>query len=131
MAFGPWHGRHETAKSADELRNHMQDRLEFVLDRLDATDAQRREVHTIAAKAAPEMFAIAREGRSLRVEIKESLTAATIDKARIERAHQALNALAARATDVGTRTLLAVAETLTPEQRQRVSEHFARMHGEP
>jgi Spy/CpxP family protein refolding chaperone len=131
LAFGGWHGCRDSAQSADELRGRMQNRIEFVLDRLDATDAQRSQIQAIVAKSAPEMFAIAKEGHKLRSEVKESLASTAIDKARLERAHQDLDALANRATDIGTRTLLAVAEALTPEQRKQIAEHLARMHGEP
>lgn len=131
LAFGAWQHCHESAQSPDELRSRMTSRLDFVLDRLDATDAQRTEIQAIVGKSAPEMFTIAQEGRKLRAEVKESLAATTIDKARLERAHQDLDALSNRATDLGSRTLLAVAEALTPEQRKQVSEHLARMHGEP
>lgn len=127
FAGGPFHGRHgHHARSAEDVQEHMERKAEFVLDRLDASDAQRKQVDAIIAKTAPQMFALKQEAQALRKEIKESLAAPTIDKARIDKARVELDALANRATELGMDTLVAVAEVLTPEQRKKVAEHLSR-----
>ena len=128
MAFGPFHhggcGAH--AKTPEAMSEHLGRRMEFVLDRIDATDAQRARVRAILEQASPELFALATEGRALREELRLALSAKTIDDARIAQAQHDLDALANRATDIGLGTLTSVAKVLTPEQRAEVAEHLAR-----
>jgi Spy/CpxP family protein refolding chaperone len=130
MAFGPFHhGRHGLhARSEGEVREHMQRRVDFVLDHLDASDAQRSQIQATLDQAAPRMFALHTEGHALREELKNVLSADVIDHEKLDKLRADLDALADRATELGMDTLISVAEALTPAQRKQVAEHFARMH---
>ncbi len=127
LAFGPWHGGHgHHARSAEDVKDHMERRAEFILDRLDASDEQREKVDAIIAKAAPQFFKLKETGGLVHKQIQASLAAPTLDKAQIDKARTELDALADQATDLGMDTLVAVAEVLTPAQRKKVAEHLAR-----
>jgi protein CpxP len=129
-AFGPFghHHGHEMARSPNEVREHLGRRVEFVLDRLDATDAQREKIDAILDAAAPQFYALMEQGREVRASMKEALLAEKVDRAGIERAQGELDALADRATDLGVGTLADVAEVLTPAQRKQVADHLADLH---
>jgi len=121
-----WGHHHPRAQNAQELNDHLDHGLEHLLDKLDATDAQREQASAITARHAPELFAIMSEGRATRQELKAVLLAETLDKARLDAAHAKLDALAARATDVGLASVFELAEVLTPAQRKQLAERLAR-----
>ncbi len=129
-AFGPFghHGMHDMARSPSEVREHLGRRMEWALDRLDATDSQRDQIDAILDRAAPQFYALMEQGREVRASMKEALLADKVDRAGLERAQQELDALADRATDLGVSTLTDVAEVLTPAQRKKVAEHLASFH---
>jgi protein CpxP len=129
-AFGPFghHYGHHMAKSPNEVREHLASRVDFALDRLDASDAQREKIDVILDRVAPQFYALMEQGREVRAAMKEALLADTVDRAGIERAQLELDGLADRATDLGVSTLTDVAEVLTPAQRKKVAEHLAQIH---
>jgi Spy/CpxP family protein refolding chaperone len=127
LAFGPFNGCHgHQARSAEDVKAHMERRADFILDKLDASDEQREQVEIIVAKAAPEFFKLKQAGRQLRRQLQQSLVAPTLDKAQIDKARAELDVLADRATDLGMDTLVAIAEVLTPAQRKQVAAHLSR-----
>lgn len=128
MAFGGCHGRggHHGPKSEGDVREHLEERADFILDKLSASDAQRAQVDAILDKAAPQMFKLHEEGRKVKNEIKTALLAEKFDKPRFDAARTDLDALASRAAELGMDTMVAVAEVLTPAQRKQVAEHLAR-----
>jgi protein CpxP len=126
LALG-FHGRHN-ARTVEELREHMEHRADFVLDRLDASDAQRDKVNAILDQNAPQFFALMSEGRNVRVAMKNALLADKVDRAKLEKAQADLDALADKASELGVETLAQVAEVLTPAQRQKIAEHLADLH---
>lgn len=121
-----WGRHHHRPQNAQELNDHLDHGLEHLLDKIDATDAQRERASAITAQRAPELFAIMSEGRATRQELKQVLLADTLDRARLEAAHQKLNALAARATDVGLSSVAELSEVLTPAQRKQIADRLAR-----
>ena len=123
MAWGRHHAR---AQNAQELNDHLDHGLDHLLDKVDATDAQREQASAITARHAPELFAIMSEGRATRQELKQVLLADTIDKGRLDAAHQKLDALAKRATDVGLASVAELSELLTPAQRKQIADRLAR-----
>jgi periplasmic protein CpxP/Spy len=126
LAFG-FHGRHN-ARTVEELREHMEHRADFVLDRLDASDDQRDKVNAILDKNAPQFFALMSEGRSVRTAMKNALLADKVDRTKLDKAQADLDALADKASELGVETLAQVAEVLTPQQRQKIAEHLADLH---
>jgi len=129
QAFGPWrHHGHMAAHSPAQVREHLGKRVDWLLDEVDASDAQRDKVDAILDKAAPQFYALMTEGRTVRTSIKNALLADKLERAKVEQARADLDALANRATDLGIGTLTDVAEVLTPAQRKQVSGFLADMH---
>jgi protein CpxP len=128
---GGWHGcrgGHHMAQSPEDVRDHMSRKVDWIMDELDATDAQRTQVEGIVAKRSTELYELMKQGRAVRGALKDALLADQLDRARVEKARADLDALADRASDLGVDTLLSVAEVLTPAQRKQVAEHLASMH---
>ena len=113
-------------KSAQEVRDHLGLVTDHLLDRVDATDAQRANVDKILDKVAPDIYKDKLAAHDLRKELKDELTASKIDKEQIETTRKAAMDLA----DDASKTVLAaveeLADTLTPTQRQQVADAIAR-----
>jgi len=130
-ASGPFcrgfHGHHAASSSA-EVQEHLTDKVEHVLDAVDASDAQRKQADALAEKLAPTLFTLMGEGRVLRGELKTALLADQLDKARIDALRTRLDTLGDRLVDTSMDGVVALAEILTPAQRQKVGERLAHMH---
>jgi Spy/CpxP family protein refolding chaperone len=130
-ASGPFfHGfrRHHAPASSTELAEHLAHKVEYVLDGVDASAAQRKQADALVQRLSPEMFRLMNDGRTLRGELKEALLAEQLDKARIDELRARLDAVADRLVDSGMDALVGMSEILTPAQRQRVKERLGRMH---
>lgn len=125
---GPGHGHHGPmhADSAADLQEHMQHRLDRMLDRLDATDAQRAQARAVVKTAAPELFALQEQGRELRGQLKRALTAEQVDQAKVATLAQEVDATLGQAARVGIEAVGQVAAVLEPAQRQQVADFLAR-----
>jgi Spy/CpxP family protein refolding chaperone len=130
-ASGPFchgfHGHHGAASSA-EVAEHMEHKIEYVLDAVDASAAQRKQADALVQKLAPEMFKLMTDGRSLRGELKTALLAQQLDKMQLDALRTRLDTLGDRLVDTGMDGVVALAEILTPAQRQKVADRLARMH---
>jgi periplasmic protein CpxP/Spy len=123
LAWG--HGHHH-AKTAAELNEHLERGLDHLLDRVDATDAQRERANAIAARRSPELFALMSEGRSVRQQLKQVLLAEQLDKAQLAQLRVQLDTLANRATDIGLSSVYELADVLTPAQRKELADRLSR-----
>lgn len=122
-----WGGhRHARASSPEELAEHMEHGLEHLLDKLDASDAQREQASALAARRAPALYAIMSEGRAVRQQLKQVLLAEQLDQARLDALRKQLDGLADRATDIGLGGMFELATVLTPAQRKELADHLAR-----
>ena len=121
-------GRHHHARpsSPAELAERLEGGLDHVLDELDANDAQREQANAIAARRAPELFALMSEGHNVRQKLKQILLADKLDQAALEQARGDLDALLGRISDVGLDSVSELASVLTPAQRKQLSERLAR-----
>ena len=119
-------GHHHHASSAAELKEHMEEGLDALLDRVDATEAQRTQANAVAARRAPELFALMQEGRALRSQLKTSLLAEQVDAAAVERTRADLQKLAAKASDIGLGSMVELAQLLTPAQRNEIADKLAK-----
>ena len=124
MAWG--HHGHHKAKSAEELREHMDRRADWVLGRLDASDAQRTQIDAILDETAPKAFALMKEGRELRKGMRTALLAPEVDEQAVQAARADLDALADQGSELFFDTITRVSKVLTPEQRAQIDEHLAR-----
>lgn len=115
---GPGHGRANMTEA--EISERMQDIAEYGLDYVDADDAQTERVNQLLGGAAPEVVRFRAEHRALAAELRAELSKDEIDPARIEALRQRTLALFDRASAKSSETLIAVAEVLTPAQRNEL-----------
>ncbi|MDQ2926743.1 MAG: Spy/CpxP family protein refolding chaperone, partial [Pseudomonadota bacterium] len=105
--------------------------VDFMLDGLDATDAQRGEIKQIAVQAAGELRAQAQAGKGLHQRGMQIFTAPTVDAAAAEQLRQQMLQQHDQMSRRVTQAMLDVARVLTPEQRaiigQRMHDRQARM----
>lgn len=124
LAWG--HHHHGKASTPAELADHLELGLDHLLDRVDATDAQREQASAIASRRAPALFAVLTEGRAVRAQLKQVLLAPQLDKAKLEQARSQLDALASKASSIGLDSVYELAAVLTPAQRKQVADRLAR-----
>ncbi|MDB4987778.1 MAG: hypothetical protein JWN04_2956 [Myxococcaceae bacterium] len=121
-----WGHHHHHAGSAAELAEHMESGLDHLLDQVDATDPQRAQANAIAARRAPELFAVITQGREVRQQLKQVLLAEQLDKTKLAGVQAQIDALARQASAIGLDTVFEVSEVLTPAQRKQVADRLAR-----
>lgn len=119
-------GHHHHASSAEELADHLEDGLDHLLDRVDATDEQRAKANAIADRRAPELFAVITEGRAVRQELKQALLAEQLDPTKLAAARTRLNELATKASTIGLDSVFELSQVLTPAQRKQVADKLSR-----
>jgi len=130
-ASGPFfHGfhRHHAPASSGELAEHLAHKVEYLLDGVDASAAQRKQADALVQRLSPEMFGLLNDARAVRGELKAALLAEQLDKARIEELRARLDVLADRLVDTSVDTLVGLSEILTPAQRSQVKQRLERMH---
>lgn len=121
-----WGHHHPRASSPAELADHLEDGLDHLLDRVDATDEQRAQASAIAERRAPELFAVITEGRAVRKELKQALLAEQLDPNKLAAARTRLNELASKASTIGLDSVFELSSVLTPAQRKQVADKLAR-----
>ena len=118
--FGRGHGFGHGGHGFDdpeETRAHITGHIDFFLDRLDATEAQRDRIVRILSDTLLELHALRERHREGHDEILDVFTAAEIDRETIETLRVRELAMAEQASRSLAATLADVAEVLTPEQR--------------
>ena len=105
--------------------------VDFMLDGLHPSDAQRSQIKQIAVQAAADLKAQAAAGKGLRRRGMEIFTAATVDAAAAEQLRQQMLQQHDQMSRRVTQAMLDIARVLTPEQRatigQRLRDRQARM----
>jgi periplasmic protein CpxP/Spy len=91
--------------------------VDFMLDGLHASDAQRTQIKQIAVQAAGDLKTQATSGKAARQRSLQLFTAPTIDAAAIEQARQQMLQQHDQMSRRVTQALIDVANVLTPEQR--------------
>jgi Spy/CpxP family protein refolding chaperone len=113
-------GHRDARLTEADITERMQDIAEFGLDSVDADDAQIERVNQLLSGAAPDVLRLRNEHRALAAELRTELSKDTIDRARIEALRKRALELFDRASATGSTTLIAVAEVLTPAQRNEL-----------
>jgi Spy/CpxP family protein refolding chaperone len=120
----------KSPEQAKEKASFVADKL---LDRVDATDAQRDEVDALIDEIIPDLFAMKKDGRALKERIHEALMAEPVNAEELESLRQEAMAMADKASKKATESVLRISEILTPEQRaeihQMMKEKRERWHG--
>lgn len=91
-----------------------------MLDVAGATDAQRAQIKAIWEPLRPQLRAVGEQHFKLRQAIHQALTAPTIDTAAIEKLRQDGVQLMDKRSALFTQGMVASAQVLTPEQRQKI-----------
>jgi protein CpxP len=108
----------------------MQARMDRVLTAAGASDAQKAQVKAIWAGLAPQLKSAHQDHAQLRKQIEQAMVAPTIDTAAIEKLRQQSVKLMDRTSALFTQGMVATAQVLTPEQRQKVlTEMHKHAHG--
>ena len=116
---GGWHGRWCRAHAMNPAAER--DRVEFaadwVLNRVQATDAQREQVKGVLAQALQELGPLRDQHRQHRDAFAAALAEPTVDRTALEELRRAELQLAEQASTRIVTALADIADALTPEQR--------------
>lgn len=129
-AHGGWHDgfrmhRHGHAHSAEHATEHLQKISAWALGSVDATGEQRDRIDTILAGAVNDILPLRDEHHAHRRDLIAELARPRVDRAELERIRAAELALAETATARLLDATVAIAQVLSPEQRQQLVERFA------
>ena len=98
--------------------------VDYMLDGLNATDAQRSQIKQIAGAAATDLMAQSDAGRALRQRAMQAFTAPNVDAGAVEQIRQQMLQQHDQMSRRMTQAMLDVARVLTPEQRARLGERM-------
>jgi Spy/CpxP family protein refolding chaperone len=104
-----------------EIAEHMQDIAELGLDHVDADEQQIERVNGVLRGLAPTVVRLRTEHRALGAELRAELAKDKVDPARIEALRRRALDLFDRASQEGSKALVASAEVLTPAQRNELT----------
>jgi Spy/CpxP family protein refolding chaperone len=108
------------AGDGQAMHERMQARMQRILTTVGATDAQKAQIQQIWAGLTPQLKAAHQDHAKVRAQIEQAMTAATIDPAAIEKLRQQSVQSMDRASTLITQGMVATAQALTPDQRQKV-----------
>jgi Spy/CpxP family protein refolding chaperone len=128
LAAGGHSGHHFAASDPELARERADFAVEWVLGRVDATDAQIEQVKSVVGSSLDEIWPLAEQHRTNRQALVTELSQPTIDRAAIEEIRKAELELAEQASSRLVGALADIAEVLTPEQRNQLIEQAQRFH---
>ena len=123
-AAGRW-GHHGGDGIMGEM---MAARIHHALDAVGATDAQKAQVTATWQALRPQLQALHGDGAKLREQLQQALTGPSVDSAQVERLRKDALALADRGSALISQGLVSTAQTLTPDQRQKLAGMLAEHH---
>ena len=104
-------------------------RMQRILDRVGATQAQRDQIRAIWTGLRPQLRAERAQHKSLRQQMVAALTAPTINAGEVERLRKQSMASADKTSALFTQGMVASAQVLTPEQRKQAQAELAKGGG--
>jgi protein CpxP len=113
----------------EQHKAFMERRLDKMLDVIKATDSQRTAIKAIAERMFAEMQPIHQQHKQLHDAIVTAFTAATVDRAAVEKLRLQVTALVDQGSQAFSKGLLDMAQVLTPEQRQTLAKFIQEHHG--
>jgi Spy/CpxP family protein refolding chaperone len=105
-------------------------RLHRMLQAAGASDAQKAQIKATWENLRPQLRAVHQDHQKLRETMQQAFAAPTIDPANIEKLRRESVQLMDRRSALITQGMMAAAQVLTPEQRQKVLEAM-RNHASP
>ncbi len=126
---GSHHSHHHEDLSEEEMQAEIHRGVEFVLDRVDATDAQVDTVTRVLQDAIPDMRAFREERKALTTEMQIALRKQSIDRDELESLRTRALDLADRASARAVTVIADAAEELHPEQRSKLVAFWKRRTG--
>jgi periplasmic protein CpxP/Spy len=122
---GSWrHGAYDP----DMVRARIEFATDWILSRIEASEAQRQQVKAIVQATVQELAPIREQHHQNKQTMLRALTQPTIDRTALGDVRQAELELAETASERLVTALVGVAEVLTPEQRTRLAEFMSRWH---
>jgi len=119
----PQDGRHfATAASPEQLA----DRIDHLLDHLDATDTQRARIIDLVDELAPELVELAAQRDALSDQIVSALAAEELTATRTENLQKQVSEQSAQLAERTLEIAFEIATELTPEQRTELFELWER-----
>jgi len=122
------HWGHHRMDNPEEAREHVEDAAEWMLDHVDASDAQQEKVQAILRESVDEFVDMAQQHHANRDALIKAFTQPTIDRQALESIRRDELQVAEAASNKMVKTLADVAEVLTPEQRRELLERFEDHH---
>lgn len=113
-------GERRLAENPERARDHVELATDWVLSRVDASDAQKTQAKLIADRTLDAILPLAEEHRSNREELATELARVEIDPTAIERIRQSEVGLVDDFSRELTSALTEIAQTLTPAQRSQL-----------
>ncbi len=111
-----------------QMAAFVTDRVDDVLDDLNATDAQRQQIHAIKDRLLAQAAELRKAGEPLHDEVRAQWESTTPDRARlhalVDQHSDAMRAFGHQLVDAG----IEVHDVLTPEQRAKLERKMERMH---
>jgi Spy/CpxP family protein refolding chaperone len=104
-------------------------RIEKILDRVNATPAQRTQIRAAWDGLRPQIKALRQQHHAVRKQMLAALTAPTINAADVEKLRQQASGLHDKMSALITQGMVATAQVLTPEQRRQAGEELAKHRG--
>lgn len=118
--------RDRTEMTTQELREHFRRGLEKVLDRLDATDQQRKQIRAVVARLEPRHEKLHAARKQAMATMTGEWGRKQMDPQVVDKATgQMLDELVASRADL-TAALVEIHGILTPEQRAQVAEYMTK-----
>jgi Spy/CpxP family protein refolding chaperone len=128
LGFGGRHGGGWEQMDPEAMSKRIEAMVAYRLADIDATPEQKAKIASIMQGAANDLSSLRGQGRELRRQSVELLTAPSIDRAQLE----ALRVQQSQLHETVSRRMLQAiadaAEVLTPEQRAQVAEKMHRRH---
>ena len=124
IASGPGgfaaHGPCGGDMTVEAVEARMSRAADFMLDEVDATDAQRAQVDALIVATAPEVVTHRLEGQALREALLDELAQDQVDEAAVQRLRNQGLALIDDGSAEHLDTLLSLADILEADQRQEL-----------
>lgn len=115
-------GHHAMSMGGPMMKGRM---LERMLDRVNASDAQRAQIRQIVAAARTQAQGQREQHRALREQAMRVFTQPNVDANAAEALRQQMLAQHDQASRRHMQTMLDIARVLTPEQRQQIAQRIA------